>query len=242
VRRAIVDTTHVRVGLRLRAGTSGQVSFLSVETGFGPTLSLRVSKDTAVKPIVVNPLSLTPEDAPDPLLEQLRDYLAIARQPATGLPSALTLGGLGGTRSLMRFDLPAHIVDSSTVVRATLDLTQFPYRGFGSGDTLSVFAHLTLGSEAVTDVRRQMTLLSDAANDTLRLVASDSGQRSLELGRLVSLWRAAGTERQVRAVILRVPTEAIRPAELRFFSREAPPALRPRLRLIYVPRTTFGQP
>jgi len=241
VRRVIADSARLRIGLRLREGTSGQVYFLSVESGVDPILSLRVSPDTTVAPLTVATLSTTPEGPSFPAT-QLRDYIVIARQTATAPPSALALGGLGGSRSMLRFDLPAHIVDSSTVVRATLDLTQFPYRGFGSGDTLSVFAHLTLGTQTVTDLRRMFTLLSAPAGDTLRIVAADSGQRSMELAGLIAAWRNAGTEGQVRAIILRVPTEGLLPAEVRFFSREAPEALRPRLRLIYVPRTTIGQP
>lgn len=241
VRRVIADSARLRVGLRLRDGTSGQVYFLSTESGAEPVLSLRVTLDTAVSPLTVAPLSTTPTEGQFPA-SQLRDYTVIARQAPPPPPSALAMGGLGGSRSMLRFDLPAHIVDSSIVVRATLDLTQFPSRGFGSGDTLSIFAHITLGTDAVTDVRRMMTLLSAPAGDTLKVVPSDSGQHSMEVAGLVTAWRNAGSARQVRAIILRAPSEGILPGQARFFSREAPAALRPRLRLIYVPRTTIGKP
>ncbi|HYD53362.1 MAG TPA: hypothetical protein VEA99_12065, partial [Gemmatimonadaceae bacterium] len=65
---------------------------------------------------------------------------------------------------------------------------------------------------------------------------------TIEMAGLVRQWRVSGVEAPLRSVVLRVPFEAERPGEVRFFSREAAAPLRPRLRLVYVPRTTFGQP
>ena len=45
-----------------------------------------------------------------------------------------------------------------------------------------------------------------------------------------------------RALVLRSAFEGAEIGEIRFFSREAPAALRPRLRLSYIPRTEFGLP
>jgi hypothetical protein len=107
---------------------------------------------------------------------------------------------------------------------------------------VSVYAYSVLGTEVITDLRRVFDLLGGVGPDSLALVASDSGSRTMEIAGLVRQWRAAGVQGPLRSLVLRAPSEQERSAELRFFSREAPEALRPRLRLVYVPRTTFGQP
>jgi hypothetical protein len=128
-------------------------------------------------------------------------------------------------------------------VRATLTLTQLPYRGPGSGDTLALDVHPTLASGVVTDVRRIVSLIGPPGLDTVRLVPRDSGRVELEVADLVRQWRAAGVDSTLRSLVLRVPVEQTTSAELRFASRRtANAALRPRLRLIYVPRTTTGLP
>jgi len=59
----------------------------------------------------------------------------------------------------------------------------------------------------------------------------------------VRSWRSVGTTRTVRALVLRAPEEGRRAGELNFYSIDAPdPAVRPRLRLTYVPRRGFGLP
>jgi hypothetical protein len=240
VLRRITSQTRLRIGLRVREGTSGRVSLLSNEGGATPRLQLRVTRDTTVAPLTVGPQSKT---TTEPFrASQLVDYVFVARQSPAAPSSVLALGGMRGQRSYLRFDIPAHIADTASVVRATLILTQLPYRGAGAGDTVTVFAHATLGSTVVTDIRRAASLLGGFSPDTLPLVASDSGRRDLELASLVLQWSVVKLDRSLRTIVLRVPTESERPAEARFFSREGPADLRPRLRLIYVPRTTFGQP
>ena len=62
-------------------------------------------------------------------------------------------------------------------------------------------------------------------------------------GAVVRGWRAPVYDVTPRALVLRVADEGYEPGELRFYSSEAAdPALRPRLRITYVPRVTFGQP
>ena len=241
VRRVVVAKTRLRVGLRVRPGSTGQVQVMSWETGRGPTLRLRVSRDTTIQPLIVSPISSTTPGEPF-RASQLLDY-ALHAIPTPAAPSgAIVVGGLRGQRSFLRFDLPRHISDSTTIVRATLELTQFPYRGVDAADTVQLLTHTTLTSGVVRDLQRVVGILGGSSPDTVRLVPRDSGLRQIELAELVRQWRSFGIDSTQRALVLRIPTEASRPAELRFFSRQAPPALRPRLRLVYVPRTTFGQP
>lgn len=236
------DTSRLRVGLRVRAGTQGRVSFVSAEGGSPPQLALRVTPDTSVRPLSVTPISETPTTGSF-AAGRLLDYLIVARQPAAAPATSVAVGGLRGQRGYLRFSLPSRIVDSSTVVRATLTLTQLPYRGPGSGDTLALDVHPTLASGVVTDVRRIVSLIGPPGLDTVRLVPRDSGLVEFEVADLVRQWRSAGVDSTLRSLVLRTPTEQTNSAELRFASRRtANAALRPRLRLIYVPRTTTGLP
>ena len=70
----------------------------------------------------------------------------------------------------------------------------------------------------------------------------DSGVKSLEIVNIVRAWRAVGTARTGRALVLRVAEEGLRAGEVNFFSIDGPVAERPRLRLTYVPRRGFGLP
>jgi hypothetical protein len=146
----------------------------------------------------------------------------------------------------MRFDLPSHIVDSSTVVRATLTLTQYPLRGSPSAlDSLGIYPFAVTAGTVVTDVSRLLRLVTvntQNAADSLRVVPADSGTRRLELVNLVRIWRNTKPEQTQRALILAIGAEGVNPAIAAFFSSEAPSDLRPRLQLTYVPKVTLGLP
>ena len=81
-----------------------------------------------------------------------------------------------------------------------------------------------------------------AASGHVRFAPRDSGTRSIELVNLLRAWRAVGTTNTTRSIILRSPQEGHTPGELNFVSTEGPVALRPRLRITYVPRRGFGIP
>jgi hypothetical protein len=236
------DTSRLRVGLRVRAGTQGRVSFVSAEGGSPPQLALRVTTDTSVRPIAVSPTSGSPTGGSFASV-RLVDYLIVAQQPAAAPPTTVAVGGLRGQRGYLRFALPSRIVDSSTVVRASLLLTQLPYRGPGAADTLAVDVHPTLSSAAVTNVRQIVSLIGPPGLGAVRRLPSDSGLVEVEVADLLRQWRAAGVDSTLRSLVLRAPLEQATSSELRFASRRsANAAIRPRLRLIYVPRTTTGLP
>jgi len=155
------------------------------------------------------------------------------------------VGGFPGRRTYMRFDLPRHIVDSSTVVRATLTLTQFPMRASASAqDSLGIYPYPITAGVVVTDIPRLLRLVSTTtpAADSLRIVPADSGTHSLELVNLVRVWRNTNVEQTQRALVLLIGAEGMNPALATFFSSQAPAGLRPRLQLTYVPRVTLGLP
>ncbi|MFN2566935.1 MAG: hypothetical protein ABR499_18205 [Gemmatimonadaceae bacterium] len=239
----ILARARLRVGLLVRAAESAELSF---ETGLRqPQLSFRVSTDEAVPRRGTLPYSATPAERF--IANSLGDFVIVARRRAPDTPAeVLTVGGVPGRRSYLRFDLPRGIVDSTSVVRATLLLTQYPNRLAAQGpDTISLYPQPVVASELVTDLQRAADLLGGSAAfrlDSLRTAPDDSGAVLLEVGGLIQVWRATQPERSSRALVLRLPTEGAGLDELYFFSTEAAATLKPRLRIVYVPRVGFGLP
>lgn len=239
----IKDTLRLRVGLRIRGVNS--VSLPVQGNAFVPRLRFRVSADTTVKPDTVFPRSLTPKD--DIILQSVLPLYRVIVKGLLGDAPAnrFVIGGLRGARTYLRFDIPPQVLDSVQVIRASLVLTQAPARSLSKSDTLTVFTQPVLASPALTDIYTAATLIGSPylyGVDSLRFAVKDSGQRSVELVNLVRFWRLAGLTNTSRAIVLRSPQEGLAPGELSFFATEAPAAVRPRLRLTYVPRRGFGIP
>lgn len=199
--------------------------------------------DTAVRPIPVGPESRTPTDAPN-LRIDLTDYFLTFQAPQGAAPNELGVGGLPGERAFLRFNVPAFILDSSTILRATLFLTQKPNRASGEVDTLVIYPRLVTASETVTDVGRAAELVTPKgfSFDSLTLVSSDSGMRSIEIVNALLRWAFFAELKAQRAVVLTASLEGALPGEVIFFSTEAPVGVRPRLRVSYSPRTNFAVP
>jgi hypothetical protein len=240
----IGGTRRLRIGLRLRAG--GSATLRVAGTSFSPRVRLRVAADTTVAPDTIALASHTPADDPTTAVA-LALYPVIAAgtlpPPSSG---RLALGGIAGARSYLRFAIPAIVLDSVQVIRASLLLTQQPSRSAGgSRDTLTVYTQAVVAGPGVTDVFTASQFRAPFGSfsvDTLRLVPRDSGQRDLELVNVVRAWRAVGTTNTTRALVISVAEERSSPGELNFFSIEGPAAVRPRLRLTFVPRRGFGIP
>lgn len=242
VLQKIVSGSRLRVGLRLVSSTSTQLRIQS-STVTGATLRFRPASDTAVN---VALLSQTPTDtALATLRTDLEDYVITAKNLATRQPNTIAMGGFPANRTYMRFDLPSRIVDSSTVVRATLFLTQYPMRNSANAsDSIAIYPFTITAGTVLTDIPRLMRLVNvnTLATDSLRVVPSDSGSRRMELVGVVRLWKNTKAEATQRALIMVVNNEGSNPAIAAFWSSEAGGALRPRLQLTYVPRVTLGLP
>ncbi len=239
----IKDSLRLRVGLRIRGANAPMLSVLG--NSFIPRLRFRVSADTTVKPDTVFPRSLTPTD--DILLQSVLPLYRLVVKGLLGNAPAdrFVIGGLRGARTYLRFDIPPVVLDSVQVIRASLLLTQSPGRSLSKSDTLTVYTQPVLASPTLADIFTAATFLGSPYQygvDSLRFAVKDSGVRSVELVNLVRFWRLAGLTNTSRAIVLRSPQEGLSPGELNFFSTEAAIALRPRLRLTYVPRRGFGIP
>ena len=234
---------RLRVGLQFTAG-SGQVRVVAFSGGNGaPTLTYDASADTVFKPIIVSTttsIAGLPSDAT--LAYQV--YSLLDRGSPSPDATTLAVGGFPAYRSYLRFAIPSNLTDSGTIVRAELLLTQRPSTFANAADSVDLVPLIPTTTDVVTDVRRILELSAEgifAALDSTKLVPRDSGLRVLNVLSLVRSWRGLAVN-QPRAVAFRISREGAQPAELRFYSREAAPSLRPRLRLTYLPRTQVALP
>jgi hypothetical protein len=240
----ITNKQRLRIGLRLSGSQSATLRVSA--TLFPPRVRFRVSADTTVKPDTVLPRSMTPtNDAAIASALTFYSLIASGKLPPPP-PSRTGVGGLAGARTFMRFDIPAIVLDSVQVVRASLQLTQLPSRSRGGDhDTLTVLTQAVTAGPSITDVFAASQFLAPLglfSVDTLRLIPSASGARMVEIINVVRAWRAVGANNSLRALVLRAAEEGSSPGELSFSWTEGPVASRPSLRLTYVPRRGFGIP
>ncbi len=244
----ILTGKRLRVGFRLvtPAGQGYDLQIGTTSSSAPVTLRMRPSLDTASRAVIRTPLSSTPKDQGF-LSGPLADYSIVIRGAVTTPTQLVSVGGVPARRSLLRFNVPSHIVDSTTIVRASLLMTQRPNRHVATRDSIYVFpaAVLAQSGSAITDVRTLLQFVGFAGQfglDSVRMAPGDSGLRSFEVVGLVRTWRGTTTALSPRELALRSITEASTPGQIDFFSSEAPAAVRPRLRITYVPQTSFGLP
>ena len=238
----IQSNSRLRIGLRAVAANSSQMRINSTEGGVPPTLSFRATPDTTTPALVLSPFSRTPTDEAV-VAYHLSDYTAIAKGPPPGPASDLDVGGLPPRRVYLRFSIPLNIIDSTTVVRATLLLNQIPNSSLDPGDTVLILPSLALAGKAVTDPTKAAQIVADIALDTLRITPGGSGLREVELAKAFPIWRTQSPDTVPRAIVLKTLNEGNSPLEIRFSSsEEVLTLLRPRLRISYTNRVPLGIP
>lgn len=231
---------RLRLGLRTVSSASSQILIFSTEAARPPRLRFRVSPDTTVQPFSLAPGSKTPSDD-GTVAGNLGDYTVFARRPPPGSASDLEFGGIPPRRALFRFDIPASILDSSTIIRATLLLNQVP-TSLDPTDSVFVTTQVVMAGTAVTDPTKAAQIFTAVGIDTLRTTAGDSGPKIIELARAFVLWRSLDASETPRAIVLRTRDEGTSPLEVRFSSLESAPELRPRLRISYTSEVPLGLP
>lgn len=243
----VKNGTPLRVGFRLvpQGGRGYDIEIGSTQVNAPVTLHLVASIDTGAHSVDVTPLSKTPFGQ-DFLAGPLADYSIIVKGGSAAAPANLIgVGGVPSRRSLIRFDVPSKLIDSTTVVRATLLLTQTPNRKIASRDSLYVFPAAILASSTITDTRTLLQFVSAIGQfglDSVKMAPGDSGVRSFEIVSLVRTWKGNSADLSPRAIALRSNGEGGAPGEINFFSSRVGGAVRPRLRITYVPQTSFGLP
>ncbi len=241
----VLNGKRLRVGFRLVSALGYDLRIGTTQSSQPVNLVFKASLDTTASPVTVTPLSATPLNEPF-LSGPLADYTIVLKGQTTTPGTLLSVGGLPSRRVFMHFDVPSRIVDSTTIVRATLQLTQLPNLRLDPHDSVFVYPVAVLAGPLVTDVASALQFLGATGQfgmDSLLLAPSDTGVRSFEIVGLVRTWRNNASTVSPRSIALRSGAEGQLPVEIDFFSTKAAiAALRPRLRITYVPQTSFGLP
>jgi hypothetical protein len=234
---------RLRVGLRISSTQSTKLRVAG--SFFTPRLTFRVTPDTLVRKDTVLLQSKTPAGEAIANVYAMYPIVVSGALPIPGT-GVLAVGGVGGARTYLQFNLPTLLVDSVQVVRASLLLNQLQSRVVASSaDSMALLVNPILAGSQITDVGTIVNFAGSGTNiglDSVRLVPNSPGLRSIELVDLFRAWREVGSQNSNRAIVLRARHEASSAAELDFVSTEGSLALRPRLRLTYVPRRGFGLP
>ena len=234
---------RLRLGFRVQSSTSAQIRIVAREGGFTNQLSYDPSPDTLVRALLNSPASLTPTDNPT-IRSDLTDYQLVAKSTGTSAGSLLGVGGLPAQRAYLRFNIPSRLVDSTTIVRATLLLVQLPNASVDANDSLTIYPHVVRAAVELTDIGRSAGILNppNFEIDSIRVVPSSSGPRAIEIVGALRDWKTTGLNTLQRAIVLRSSAEGASAPSALFYSSDAAPALRPRLRLTYVNQVEFGIP
>ena len=234
---------RLRVGLRISSTQSTKLRVIG--SFYAPRLTFRVTPDTLVNKDTVLLQSKTPVGESIANVYAMYPIVVSGALPAPGT-GVLAVGGVAGARTYLQFNLPTLLVDSVQVVRASLLLNQLQSRVVASSsDSMALLVNPILAGSQVTDVGTIVNFAGSGVNiglDSVRLVPNSPGLRSIELVDLFRAWREVGTKNSNRAIVLRAKQEASSAAEIDFVSNEGALALRPRIRITYVPRRGFGLP
>jgi hypothetical protein len=239
----ILNKKRLRIGIRVSSTKPVGLIVGTANAGRAAVVQYDPSPDTAVKALTVPPMSQTPLGN-DELLNDLTDFQVVVRspQPPAG-PDVLRIGGLEGRRAFLRFNIPSYIVDSSTVLRATLLAFQRPVRGLDDSVTFTMQPQFVTAGKEISDVVRSALLVASLSGlDSLRLTPADTGLRQVEMVAVLRAWSSSTSTTSQRALVLRSALEGTSALEMQIFSTRAAPALRPRLRVSYATRTNFGIP
>ena len=240
---------RLRIGLRLESTQSASVRLAGQGAPSQLSLRFRADPDTLVAPLVVLVRSKTPTVGF--LAPALADYEIVVRGAPLPTDGTLAVGGVPGSRTYLRFEIPRRITDSSRVVRAALLLTQRANPlSANRGDTVLLTPDVLLTSENITNLEQAIRFTSRtfgyrgglAAVPSLALVPEDEGEQVLEMATLISAWSSVREDEMPRVLVLRAEYPGRVGGTLLFHSREAAASLRPRLRLTYAPRLEFGLP
>lgn len=151
----------------------------------------------------------------------------------------LAVGGQPSARALLRFELPARIKDSATIVRATLELTPVTSITGLPSDSARLQARAVLA-----DLGAKSPVNSTAGRvPAVTIESGTSGTVSLEAVRLIELWLGGTTRPSALVLALAPDLESASFFQPVFYSSRAPdPALRPRLRISYLLSFPFENP
>jgi hypothetical protein len=219
------DSGRLAVGIRLSAPVFTGVRLGAVAGGTGPLFTTYATLDV--------PDTGTAKLRTIALSTAFNTY--VSEVPQVSDTTLLAVGGAPSFRSLLRFSLPPRILDSATIVRATLELTPTaPILGLPT-DVVQLEARSVLADVGGKSPVNTQPLRVPV--DTLEL---GSTTVSIEAVRLIELW--LGSNRPSALVLALNPEGASFTKPVFYSTRAADPALRPRLRLSYLLSFPFETP
>ncbi len=242
----LLARTKLRLGIQVSAAfpVALKMSAKGVYTSF---ITFQPSPDTAVLRVGVGVNSLTPTDNASAANFQSDFTLIVEGSPPPPVSDVVSIGGLPAKRGFYRFNIPSNLIDSSIIVRATLELVQV-----GSGittplDSINLAPTLVVAGPSITDPVRASQILGGGAFD---LGLSYTSFNAIDVTReifvttaLTRFWSLQDSSKLPRAIVLRMVNEGFTHRQLYFYSNSHPdPTKRPKLRVSYTPRTRIGLP
>ena len=228
---AAADSGKLALGVHIAAPSATGARLSALAAGTGPLFTTYVTlnvPDTGTARL--RTLSLSPA---------FNTY--VSEVPQVTDPTLLAVGGAPSSRTLLRFELPARIRDSATIVRATLELTTVaPVTGLPTDparlQARALLSDVGAKSPASPTVGSRGELPPPV--DTLEVGTTAV---TLEAVRLVELW--LGSTSRPTALVLSLLPEASSFSRPVFYSTlAADPAVRPRLRFSYLLSFPFETP
>ena len=217
------NDNQVVLGLSIRGATPAFANFRTRETAFGAQLTRHVLVELGVDSL----------ERADPRQSDFDGFVDTDfPAPSAG---ALLVGGTPAARTFLRVNLPAVIVDSSQIVRATLlFLLAEPVLG-APGDTLLVVAE---GLGADFGAKSPIVSTPDSQLVRTRVGVGSTDTVSIDISSLLVVWQAFPD--QVRSLVVHLELEGTSSAQLRLASTRMV-GMEPAMRVSYVPPFRFGQ-
>ena len=228
VQIAPADSGELALGLRLDAATPTGVRLGGAASGTGGafiTYATLDVPDTGTARLRTFGLSATFNSSLKPVVSVLDSTL-------------LYVGGEPSSRALLRFELPPHIRDSATIVRATLELTPTtPIVGLPT-DPARLQARGVLA-----DLGAKSPVNSAAGRVPADTIETGATSVNLEAVSVVQLWLGATPLPSALVLAMAPDLEAASFSRPVFYStRAADPAVRPRLHISYLRAFPFENP
>jgi hypothetical protein len=211
-----------------------------------PVFSFMPTTDTLVAPLTTAPNSTTPV-GDTTLIGDLAMY-SVNVVPTPIPPNGfLTVGGMPAARTYLKFNLPSWIVDTATVVRATLTLTHLPSTLFSAVDTMILFPQAVLSTSLVTDPAKNALFVASTAligTDTARVYPTLADTVNVEFVNAVQKWAGRGQDTVQRAIVITMNNEGATPYVASFYSADSsvPASLRPHIHIAYVSPVNYPIP
>jgi hypothetical protein len=219
------DSGVVAMGVGFRADARTAVTVSAVESG---------ASSARLKFYVHG---VAPQDTLRHTFELGPSFDTFVTNPVPAAPdTGLLVGNIPSARSIVRFRIPRSLIDSTTVVRATLVMSQLRSATGRPGETFTVEARPVIRDYAGKSLTHTDTTVYGRATVTV----GDTAQLAFEVAPMLRFWRVGG-DSLPRTMLLRVRPEGGVLGEVTLAGRTAG-ARAPFLVVTYVRPYAFGVP